>query len=79
MKTYNEKLSRFLNFVLYGLVILAIAGFIYSIVPKYQMHIIRRDDDSVRIIKINTLTGETVSWDELWGYGGRIGTVGAGE
>ncbi len=70
MKTYNEKLSRFLNFVLYGLAILAIAGFIYLIVPKYQIHTIRLDDNFMRITKVNTLTGETDSWDEVYDMSG---------
>jgi len=58
MKTYNEKLSRFLNFVLYGLVILVIAGFIYLVIPKYQIQTVRLDNERIAITKLNTLTGK---------------------
>ncbi len=74
MKTYMRKVGKTL---LFGLVILAIAVVVYMVVPKYQIHTIRLDDNFMRITKINTLTGETVSWDEVWNESGiRIGSSG---
>ena len=55
MKTYMRKVGKTL---LFGLVILAIAGIIYMVVPKYQIESVRVDDDTVVVTKVNTITGE---------------------
>jgi len=58
MKTYMKKVGKTL---LFGLVILVIAGIIYLIVPKYQIQTVRVDDDTVVVTKLNTVTGEVSS------------------
>ena len=55
MKTYVKKVSKTL---LFGLIILAIAGLIYLAIPKYQIHSVRVDDDTVVVTRINTITGD---------------------
>ena len=55
MKGYMRKVGKTL---LFGLVILAIAGIIYMVVPKYQIQTVRVDDDYVMITKVNIFTGE---------------------
>ena len=55
MKTYIRKVGKTL---LFGLVILAIAGLIYLIVPKYQIQSVRVDEDTVVVTRINTITGQ---------------------
>ena len=55
MKAYAKKVGKTL---LLGLIILAIAGVIYLIVPKYQIQSVRVDDDYVVITKVNTITGD---------------------
>ena len=57
MKGYMRKVGKTL---LFGLVILAIAGIIYLVVPKYQIQSVRVDDDTVVVTRINTITGEIV-------------------
>ena len=44
--------------LLFGLAILAIAGLVYLVVPKYQIQSVRVDDERIAITKINTLTGK---------------------
>jgi len=58
MKAYMRKVGKTL---LFGLVILAIAGIIYLVVPKYQIQSVRVDDDTVVVTKVNTITGEVTS------------------
>lgn len=55
MKTYMRKVGKTL---LFGLAILAIAGLVYMVVPKYQIQSVRVDDDYVVITKVNTITGD---------------------
>lgn len=55
MKTYMRKVGKIL---LFGLTILVIGLLIYLVVPKYQIHSIRVDDDYIVITKINTITGD---------------------
>ena len=55
MKAYMRKVGKTL---LFGLVILAIAAVVYMVVPKYQIHSVRVDDDTVVVTRINTITGE---------------------
>ncbi|GAI85644.1 unnamed protein product [marine sediment metagenome] len=55
MKTYIKKVSKIL---LFGLIIIAILVLIYLALPKYQIHSVRVDDDTVVITKINTITGQ---------------------
>ena len=56
MKTYMRKVGKTL---LFGLVILLIFTVIYLVVPKYQIHSVRVDDDTVVVTRINTITGQT--------------------
>jgi len=56
MNGYTKKVSRTL---LFGLAILAICLLIYLVVPKYQIHSVRVDDDTVVVTRINTITGDT--------------------
>ena len=58
MKTYMNKVGKTL---LFGLIILVVAGIIYMIVPKYQIHSVRVDDDTVVVTKVNTFTGKVVT------------------
>ena len=51
-------MKNFKDFLLIGLIIIAIVGFIYLIMPKYQVHTVKVDEDYVAITKINTITGE---------------------
>jgi len=55
MRAYMRKVGKTL---LFGLVILAIAGIIYMVVPKYQIQSVRVDDDTVVVTRLNTITGE---------------------
>ena len=55
MQSYMRKVGKTL---LLGLVILVVAGIIYLVVPKYQIHSVRVDDDTVVVTRINTITGE---------------------
>ena len=55
MKTYMRKVGKTL---LFGLVILVVAGIIYLVVPKYQIQSVRVDEDTVVVTRINTITGE---------------------
>ena len=55
MRTYMRKVGKTL---LFGLVILAIAGMIYMVVPKYQIQSVRVDDDYVVVTKVNIITGQ---------------------
>ena len=55
MKTYMRKVGKTL---LFGLVILAVGLIIYMVVPKYQIHSVRVDDDTVVVTKVNTITGD---------------------
>jgi len=55
-------MSKILNILLIGLFIIAVVGLIYLAIPKYQVDMIRLDDDSVMITKINTLTGKTETY-----------------
>jgi len=57
MKAYINKVGKTL---LLGLIILVVAGIIYLVVPKYQIQSVRVDDDTVVVVRINTLTGEIV-------------------
>jgi len=50
--------KNFKDFLLIGLIIVAITGFMYLIMPKYQVHTVKLDEDYVAITKINTITGE---------------------
>ena len=58
MKTYMRKVGKTL---LFGLVILVVAGIIYLVVPKYQIQSVRVDDDTVVVTRINTITGKVTS------------------
>ena len=58
MKAYANKVGKTL---LFGLIILVVAGLIYLVVPKYQIQSVRVDDDTVVVVRINTITGETTS------------------
>lgn len=55
MKTYIKKVSKTL---LFALIIIAILDLVYLVIPKYQIHSVRVDDDYVLITKVNTITGE---------------------
>ena len=58
MKTYIKRVSKTL---LFGLIIISILVLIYLVIPKYQIHSVKVDDDYVLIIKLNTLTGEHIT------------------
>jgi len=62
MKVYMRKVGKTLVF---GLVILAIAGMIYMVVPKYQIQSVRVDDDYVVVTRVNTITGQINTDTEL--------------
>ena len=54
MKTYIKKVSKTL---LLGLIIIAILGLVYLAIPKYQIHSVRLNENTVVITKINNITG----------------------
>ena len=51
--------------LVFGLVILAIAGMIYMVVPKYQIQSVRVDDYYVVVTIVNTITGQINTDTEL--------------
>ena len=55
MKAYANKVGKTL---LFGLIILVVAGIIYLVVPKYQIQSVRVDDNTVVVTRINTITGQ---------------------
>ena len=55
-------MNKILNILLIGLIIIAAVGLIYLAIPKYQIEMIRLDDETVMITKINTLTGKTQTY-----------------
>jgi hypothetical protein len=52
-------MNKILNILLIGLFIIIVVGLIYLAIPKYQVQMIRLNDEYIMITKINTLTGET--------------------
>jgi len=58
MENYVKKVKRTF---LYGLILLAILGIIYLAMPKYQIHSVKVDDNTVVVTKLNTLTGKLVT------------------
>ena len=55
MRAYMRKVGKTL---LFGLVILAVAAVVWLVVPKYQIHSVRVDENYVVITKVNTITGD---------------------
>jgi hypothetical protein len=77
-------MSKFLNILLIGLFIIVIIGLFYLAIPKYQVDMIRLDDETVMVTKINTLTGKTETYyrggkkaKEIYKYIEGIGNKGA--
>jgi len=52
-------MNKILDILLIGLIIIIFAGAIFLAIPKYQVEMVRLDNDTVMITKINTLTGKT--------------------
>jgi len=44
--------------LLIGMVVLLIFTVVYMIIPKYQIHSVRVDGDTVVVTRINTITGQ---------------------
>jgi len=69
MKNYIKKISKIL---LSSIIIVAICGLIYLAIPKYQnipkyqIHSVRVDEDYVFITRINTLTGDIISYSKKY-------------
>ena len=59
-------MKKLFRFLLVGLIIIIIAGVVYTVIPKYQIHSVRIDKDYVMIIKVNTLTGEITNYQERY-------------
>ena len=55
-------MNKILNILLIGLIIIVVVGLFYLAIPKYQVEMVRLDDKTVMITKINTLTGETKTY-----------------
>jgi len=55
-------MNKILNILLIGLFIIVVIGLFYLAIPKYQVEMIRLDNDTVMITKINTLTGKTETY-----------------
>lgn len=58
-------MNKILNILLIVLIVIALAGAIYlvipkyySIIPKYQIYSVKVDENYVLITRLNTLTGE---------------------
>ena len=56
------KMNKILDILLIGLIIIILAGAIFLVIPKYQVEMVRLDNDTVMITKINTLTGKTEAY-----------------
>jgi len=56
------KMNKILNILLVGLIIIVAVGLFYLAIPKYQVEMVRLDDKTVMITKINTLTGKTETY-----------------
>ena len=54
-------MKKLFRFLLVGLIIIIIAGVVYTVIPKYQIHSVRVNDDTVVVTKLNTLTGKLVT------------------
>ena len=71
MQSYMRKVKQTL---LLGLVIIVVCLLIYLVVPKYQIHSVRVDDDTVVVTRINTITGETltkIEYGTIFKYDGK--------
>ena len=55
-------MNKILDILLIGLIIIVLAGAIFLVIPKYQVEMVRLDNDTVMITKINTLTGKTETY-----------------
>ena len=55
-------MNKILDILLIGLIIIILAGAIFLVIPKYQVEMVRLDNDTVMITKINTLTGKTEAY-----------------
>ena len=55
-------MDKILNILLIGLIIIVLAGAIFLVIPKYQVEMVRLDDETVMVTKINTLTGKTKTY-----------------
>lgn len=55
-------MNKILNILLVGLIIIVVVGLFYLAIPKYQVEMVRLDDKTVMITKINTLTGKTETY-----------------
>ena len=51
-------MSKILNILLIGLIIIVVVGLFYLAIPKYQVNTVRINDNQILITKINTLTGQ---------------------
>jgi hypothetical protein len=50
--------------ILLIVLIIAVIGLVYMVIPKYQIQTVRVDENYVLITKINTLTGEVdTDWE----------------
>jgi ABC-type uncharacterized transport system permease subunit len=56
------KMNKILYILLIGLIVIVLAGAIFLAIPKYQVEMVRLDNDTVMITKINTLTGKTETY-----------------
>ena len=69
MKVISSKIPRF---IIYFLIILLLISVIYLIYPKYQVQMVRLSDDTIIVTKINTLTGQTKTYNPFPKPIGRI-------
>ena len=51
-------IKKFFYKLVLALIIIAIAGLVYLIIPKYQIQAVRLEDGAVAVIRINTITGQ---------------------
>jgi len=77
-------MNKILNILLIGLIIIVVVGLFFLAIPKYQVEMIRLDDETVMITKINILTGKTETYyrggkkaKEVYEYIEGIGNKGA--
>jgi len=60
MNGYVKKVSHTL---ILGIIIFLVCVIVYLAYPKYQVEMVRMDDNTVIITKINTLTGKTETYN----------------
>lgn len=68
-KIKGINMNKFLNILLMGLIIIAVVGLIYLVIPKYSVNTVRIDENWVLVTRVNTLTGQVTNNKKYIGAG----------